>query len=685
MKKQIQNERAESIKEKLQKNRENLQSQLSKAMLVISKNESLPSGGNILSSRMNRPPCKFYSPNHQPDHQVLGEEDRSKKPVRSIRMPSINRLPPYTSWIHLARNEKMTADQSVSRKRNVYYDHQEGETLVCSDSDEESNEHKEVERKFSQGEDRFIRTVFDEHGLTEEVLSIVKDVIGGTSSEIQERYKNIKEKDQNDEDRRESESQTDISLNKSLSASLDTFDHFYCRRCMIFDCPLHGCSQKIIYPFEKQPVWQEPEGPREPCGDDCYLHNKDVTISNCMRGLNLDANNEEKNDMEETKSKHLCDSIEGQAEEESTTLSDWKLLEKELYLKGIEMFGRNSCLIAKNLLFMMKTCKEVARYMHAEESMPHGSMDENGTSDAMRIDNEMTSRSRSLQRKSKSKKFKYSSKSCGLPSKWKRRRNTDEKNKLEKQYTPCECEGACGKQCPCLLNSSCCEKYCGCSKLCKNRFGGCQCTKSQCRSRHCPCFAASRDCDPDVCRNCWVSCGDGNLGESSHRGEDQCENMMLLVRKQQKILWARSDVAGWGAFLKAPANKNDFLGEYTGEVISHIEADKRGKFYDRVDFSYLFNLNDTYCLDAFRKGNKLKFANHASKANCYGKIVFVNGDHRVGIFAKEHIEAGEELFFDYGYDENSRPPWLHKLLDDGSKEDDDPTFSQGKAKKQCSR
>ncbi|KAK4407897.1 Histone-lysine N-methyltransferase EZA1, partial [Sesamum angolense] len=102
------------------------------------------------------------------------------------------------------------------------------------------------------------------------------------------------------------------------------------------------------------------------------------------------------------------------------------------------------------------------------------------------------------------------------------------------------------------------------------------------------------------------------------------------------ILLSKSDVAGWGAFLK-------------------------------------------YVLDAYRKGDKLKFANHSSTPNCYAKVMLVAGDHRVGIFANERIEAGEELFYDYRYGPDQAPAWARKP--EGSSKRDDSLAPQGRAKK----
>ncbi|KAL4286672.1 hypothetical protein HN51_054437 [Arachis hypogaea] len=828
LRKQIQAERIVFVKEKLKKNEKMLKCHTSVIMSAISSRESSErdetNASPLLSSRIDHPLCKFNAFSHGSGDKDHGNQDIL--PATTIKIPYVEGLPPYTSWIFLGRNQKMAEDQSVVGRRRIYYDQHGSEALICSDSEEELTEPEEEKHEFSEAEDRLLWMAFEEHGINEDVLAIVSQFVGGTSLEIQERYKIMKEDNlrnvvQHSEDTGELESSVGIHREKTLNAALDSFDNLFCRRCLVFDCQLHGCSQPLIYPCEKLTVWSGPEGDRIPCSEQCYLQSKvikslsensmirsfqdkkstimeegnsilassntkesddQLTMSfstevDCHEDLNINipvsesvgkrkntnhldtavcvstlppddsqnsskkqkriANDEDITIIDHRKSHSLdaCDEGKGtsanldksieHASNKSVTFSstfhgkqdksvgdgpkdatietefkvlnpmeeqvdgirsfsDWKPLEKELYLKGIEMFGRNSCLIARNLLSGLKTCMEIANYMQAGAvSMPHissvtsnSTTDCKGKTDAQCMDQDIASRSRLLRKRGKTRKFKYSWKSAGHPSIWKR--IADGKNQSCKQYTPCGCQSMCGKQCPCANVGNCCEKYCGCSKSCKNRFRGCHCAKSQCRSRQCPCFAAGRECDPDVCRNCWVSCGDGSLGEPPRRGDGQCGNMRLLLRQQQRILLAKSDIAGWGAFLKNPVNKNDYLGEYTGELISHREADKRGKIYDRANSSFLFDLNDQYVLDAYRKGDKLKFANHSSNPNCYAKVMLVAGDHRVGIFAKEHIDASEELFYDYRYGPDQAPPWARKP--EASKRDES-AVTQGRAKK----
>lgn len=75
----------------------------------------------------------------------------------------------------------------------------------------------------------------------------------------------------------------------------------------------------------------------------------------------------------------------------------------------------------------------------------------------------MPTKSRFLRRRGRTRKLKYSSKSAGHPSMW--RRIADGKNQSCIQYNPCGCQPVCGKHCPCLQNGTCCEKYCGYVKL----------------------------------------------------------------------------------------------------------------------------------------------------------------------------------------------------------------------------
>jgi len=216
-------------------------------------------------------------------------------------------------------------------------------------------------------------------------------------------------------------------------------------------------------------------------------------------------------------------------------------------------------------------------------------------------------------------------------------------------FIPCDHEGPCSEEnCSCVKNAFFCTKHCVWGEKSRNFFRGCACKGGKCGTKSCACFAAKRECDPDLCRTCGACTDPPNQPARNQR----CRNDNIGMRRHCHLLLAKSTIenAGWGIYTKNALKKGDFVHEYVGEVISQEEAERRGRIYDKVNRSYLFNLSSDYVVDASRKGNKTRFANHSSKPNCYTKMVNVNGDIRIGLFAKEDIAPQSELFFDYRYD-----------------------------------
>uniref|UniRef100_A0A7S1U8C3 SET domain-containing protein n=1 Tax=Phaeomonas parva TaxID=124430 RepID=A0A7S1U8C3_9STRA len=233
---------------------------------------------------------------------------------------------------------------------------------------------------------------------------------------------------------------------------------------------------------------------------------------------------------------------------------------------------------------------------------------------------------------------------------------------------------------------------------------GCRCRKGFCRTSSCPCFAAKRSCDPRWCQTCGSSMSaqkrsmleeiqafvrkglkdepyrlpvDLQDSISAFLCFQPCCNSKMLHGFRKRVAVGRSSIHGWGVFAREEIQRNDFVYEYSGEIISQQETDRRGKIYDKLNCSFLFNLNDHHVVDATLYGSKIRFANHSDNPNCYARVERVAGEDRIGIYAYRKIHAEEELTLDYAYvQEPDGPIWsLSNFPERASSEDDDASSS----------
>jgi SET domain-containing protein len=121
----------------------------------------------------------------------------------------------------------------------------------------------------------------------------------------------------------------------------------------------------------------------------------------------------------------------------------------------------------------------------------------------------------------------------------------------------------------------------------------------------------------------------------------------------------RSPVHGQGVFATRVIRKGEVIDEFTGERISHAQANWRYRHRDVNDnHTFLFTVSSRTVIDARRQGNDTRFINHRCDPNCEPQV----RRGRVFIVAIRTIRMGEELGFEYNIGrEDDDPPNVDEI------------------------
>ena len=107
---------------------------------------------------------------------------------------------------------------------------------------------------------------------------------------------------------------------------------------------------------------------------------------------------------------------------------------------------------------------------------------------------------------------------------------------------------------------------------------------------------------------------------------------------------------GRGVEATRKIEKDEFVVEYCGELVNSKEAKER-EFVNDGNYLFFFKDHDqTFCIDATKEDFKFgRLINHSKLfANLMPKKIIIDNVPRLFFVAKDQIQPGEQLYYDYG-------------------------------------
>ncbi|KAI1451596.1 SET domain-containing protein [Annulohypoxylon moriforme] len=170
-----------------------------------------------------------------------------------------------------------------------------------------------------------------------------------------------------------------------------------------------------------------------------------------------------------------------------------------------------------------------------------------------------------------------------------------------------------------------CKPEEGCGESCQNRIMLYECDETNCNA------------GPEYCQNRPFA----QLQERTKEGRKYHIGVEVLKTKDR----------GYGIRANRCFEPNQIIMEYTGEIITEEECDRRmNEVYKNNQCYYLMSFDQNMIIDA-TTGSIARFVNHSCDPNCKMVKWIVSGQPRMALFAGDRpIMTGEELTYDYNFD-----------------------------------